>query len=59
MIAHEIVSDAVLSATTEAERIDVAINLICYALGAIAAIRDRQQAAEIGYRCADAMVRRP
>lgn len=50
------VSDAILKADTDAERIQIAAGMLAYSLGALVALVGVQKASEIAYRHADAAV---
>lgn len=49
------VADAILAAP-EDERREIALGMLAYSLGALAAMEGKPAAAEIGYRYADALV---
>lgn len=50
------VSDAIMAADTDAERVKIAAGMLAYSLGALAALLGPSKAAEIAYRHADATV---
>jgi len=50
------VSEAILAADTDAERIEIAAGMLAYSLGALTALVGKQKASEIAYRHADATV---
>jgi hypothetical protein len=53
-LSAQVVSDAILRAETEGERIQIAAGMLAYSLGALVALVGKQRAAEIAYRHADA-----
>lgn len=53
-ISAQVVSDAILSADSDAERVFIASGMLAYSIGALVALLGKQQAAEITYRHADA-----
>lgn len=55
-LSAQVVSDAIMSAKTDAERIQIAAGMLAYSLGALAALVGKNKAAEIAYRHADATV---
>jgi cytochrome c biogenesis protein CcdA len=50
------VSDAILNAESDGERIQIAAGMLAYSLGALIALVGVQKASEIAYRHADAAV---
>jgi hypothetical protein len=50
------VSDAIMSAKSDGERIVIAAGMLAYSIGALCALVGRERAAEIAYRHADAAV---
>ncbi len=54
--AAQAVSDAIMAADTDAERIEIATGMIAYSLGALVALVGARRASEIAYRHADVLV---
>jgi hypothetical protein len=50
------VSDAIMSADSDSDRIVIAAGMLAYSIGALCALVGREKAAEIAYRHADAAV---
>lgn len=53
-ISAQVVSDAILSADSDAERVIIASGMLAYSIGALVALLGKERAAEITFRHADA-----